>query len=97
MADPFWTHVDSYLDLVAGVDTVGELIDITRDHFAADWDEASDGDAFYPGSGGRDLVERLEATWLIHYIEAPYWWVATDRNGDKLTYIEGDIYIGRRV
>lgn len=91
MSDGFWKHIEDQLAAIAalpktaGVDDVIELLD-----------PPSSGDAFFAGSGGDDsLMEALEkAGWHVVWAEAHYFYVMQAPNGDKLTYVEGDVYRG---
>jgi hypothetical protein len=56
----------------------------------------SSAEGFFAGSGGDDTVmEALqEAGWSVTWATASYYWVMRAPNGDKITYVEGDIFRG---
>ncbi|ORW08054.1 MULTISPECIES: hypothetical protein [Mycolicibacter] len=89
--DEFWANVDACLDAVEMASTVDEVMSILNHHFLP-----SSGEAFFGGSGGdRQLIHALrEAGWRIVWAEADYYFVASDKNGDLLTYAEGDVERG---
>lgn len=97
MRDKFWAAIDVALDEIENTSSVDEVIDILNRHFAEEWAHATDGEAFFPGSGGeRQLDDALNRGWSIVWSEAPYYYVARDPAGGLLTYIEGDVYRGDR-
>src|SRR2546427_572624 len=53
-------------------------------------------EGFFAGSGGDGSVEDAlsEAGWRHTWRKAHYYWVMQAPNGDKITYVEGDIYRG---
>jgi hypothetical protein len=60
----------------------------------------SPGKAFFAGSGGdRGILRPLEnAGWRIVWIEAAYFWcIRHPETGDKITYVEGDLYEGNHA
>jgi hypothetical protein len=89
--DAFWANVDAALDAVQKANTVDEVITILNKHF-----EPSSWEAFFGGSGGdRQLITALRAAgWKIVWAEADYYFVAQDKNGQLLTYAEGDVCRG---
>lgn len=68
------------------------MIVVLNEHFPGKYC----GHAFFPGSGGdRQLLDDLkEAGFKVAWMEAPYYYVARDVDGNLLTYIEGDVYRG---
>lgn len=89
--DAFWKNVDECMDAVEQASTVDEVITILKRHF-----QPSAGEAFFGGSGGdRQMYEALmTAGWTILWSEADYWFVAQDKQGNLLTYTEGDVSRG---
>lgn len=88
--DDYWNNYDRCLDrILAGV-TVEELIRTCNEHF-----DKSVADAFFPGGGDRDMAGTLmEAGWSMVWCRADYYFAARDREGNTITYVEGDIYRG---
>lgn len=93
MPDTYWANYEDCLDVIVTRrgGTVEGVINVCNEHYPP-----SSGDAFFPGGADRDLLGTLEERggWRIVWSEASYFWVAQDRNGDRLTYIEGDIQRG---
>lgn len=54
------------------------------------------GDAWFGGSGGDDSVYGAlrAAGWRTVWCEAAYYYCVEAPNGDRITYVEGDIYRG---
>jgi len=98
VSQQFWEKVGNSLDDIAKATTVDEVIEILNRYFAEDWAASTDGDALFPGSGGdRQLNGALRAAGFnVIWAEACYFYVAEDRYGKLLTYIEGDVYRGDR-
>jgi len=98
VSQEFWESVGRSLDEIAKVSTVEEVIEVLNRYFAQDWSHATSGTAFFPGSGGdRQLTEGLRAAgFTVVWAEASYYYVARDRQGAYLTYMEGDVYRGDR-
>jgi hypothetical protein len=60
-----------------------------------DFEPPSSGDAFFPDGADESLGEALNAAgWTVRYGEAVYVYRATSPTGERLTYVEGDIYEG---
>lgn len=92
--DEYWTNVDTALDKIRDEGkTVDDVIRILKQHFAP-----SSTEAFCDGSGGdRSLADVLFSErddWVTVWYEAHYYWCAADSNGDRLSYIEGDVARG---
>ena len=92
--DAYWANVDTALDKVRDEgDTVEDVMRILKEHFTP-----SSTEAFCDGSGGdRGLVDVLmneRTDWTFRWYDAHYYWCAADRNGDLLSYIEGDVARG---
>lgn len=85
MLDNFWQNVDLQLDRVRYATTTQEVITALGGH----------GDtAFFHGSGGdTQILDVLNSDYFtVFWIEAEYYWAATDRAGKVLEYVEGDVY-----
>jgi hypothetical protein len=96
----FWAAVNQQLSETSHAKTVNDVLRIfsaERNPYGADFDGMA-GDAFFAGSGGdKTLFGALtEAGWRVIMRKAPYFWAMTSPDGEKLTYIEGDIYRGVR-
>jgi hypothetical protein len=92
--DSYWDNVTAGLDEVAkDGGTVEDVMRILKAHFGS-----SSTEAFCDGSGGdRSLYGVLmyeRSDWTVVWSEADYYWCAKDANGDKLSYIEGDVERG---
>ena len=98
MSHAFWHSVENSLDEIEKASTVDQVLDVLDRYFAEDWSHSTAGDTFFPGSGGdRQLREALlSAGWAIVWAEAEFYYVARDRTGQLLTYIEGDVFRGDR-
>lgn len=95
MLDLFWEAVDQYIEQVYACMTVADVMDLTNDLFAAEKQFSGSGQAFFPGSGGdKQLYWALNDTWARRPLEGDIYFVATDKNGDSFTYVEGDLYLG---
>lgn len=95
--DVFWKQVDDCLDEIKAIGTVDGVIEVLNRYFAEEWAQSCAGDAFFPGSGGdRQLLSALGSGWTVEWAEARYYYLARDREGGLLTYIEGDVYRGDR-
>lgn len=91
-ADDYWTNYDACLDRVLAGLTADELIRTCNEHYAK-----SVGNAFFPGGGNRDMLGTLmESGWSTVWVRAEYYFAAKDRNGDAVTYVEGDLYRGNQ-
>lgn len=91
--DRFWSAVADYLEQAKTSPTAAALIELTNRY----WDRSS-GDAFFAGSGGDEQLFDAIATnpaFTFDWIEADYYWSASDRNGDRVEYVEGDLYLHR--
>lgn len=95
----FWELVRAQLDEVRReaktADDVLRIMSSERNPYGSDWDGQA-GDGFFAGSGGDDTLwgALVEAGWTVVWSESNIYWVAQAPNGDKVTYIEGDIYRG---
>jgi hypothetical protein len=91
MSNAFWDMIDKQLTDLRTARTADDVIRIL-----GGVEQASSGDAFFAGSGGDGTVYEslIDAGWRVVWAEASYYWVAEAPNGDKVTYVEGDIYRG---
>ena len=91
--DLYLAHVSNALDDIRDHgDTVDDVMRILNQHF-----EPSSSEAFCDdSSGGRRLYDVLlgQRGWTCVWAEADYFYVVRDRNGDMLTYCEGDVSRG---
>jgi hypothetical protein len=89
----FWAEIDAQLEQVRKATTVDEVLAA-----CPPVPGTSVGAGFFAGSGGNDqLIDALGEGWRIVRIEADYYWVAQDRNGDFLAYTEGDLDKGDKA
>lgn len=86
--DSYWAVIDDQLEKLKTARTAKDVVDLLQ--------PPSSGDAFFGGGGGDVLPDEvlLFAGWRYVKFEAPYYWVMRARNGDLITYVEGDIYVG---
>ena len=90
--DSFWSEIDQQLDALRTARTAADVFRILGT------DSAQDGAAraFFAGGGGDVLPDEplMEAGWRFVAHEAPYYWCMRAPNGDEVSYVEGDIYLG---
>ena len=102
----FWTEIQGQLDRVAKDGDIfdrvrGVLLDFEA--FPSVGKEVNrngamtfgEGEAFFAGSGGDDtLIEALlSAGWVFEWSKTSYWYgMRHPVIGDRLEYIEGDVY-----
>jgi hypothetical protein len=92
MMDAYWGTYDACLDRISAGVTAQELVVICNEHF-----DKSAGDAFFPNGADRDLLGTLmESGWRTRWVQADYYFEAEDRDGNAITFVEGDIYLGGR-
>lgn len=90
--DSYWKNYDRTLARVVeekpqDMDALKAILD--------SFEPPSSGEAFFPGGADETLAEALrKAGWSISYREGDYLWVGTSRSGEKVTYVEGDLYRG---
>lgn len=88
--DNYWDNYEACLDRVLLGLSVEELIRTCNEYF-----DKSVADAFFPGGGDRDMAGTLmESGWSMVWCKADYYFAARDREGNTITYVEGDIYRG---
>ena len=94
--DAFWEMIDQQIKLLEKAQTADEVIAILPNVLGEVDFPASGADGFFMGSGGDQSVREAlnEAGWRTTWSEASYYYVIQAPNGDKITYIEGDIYKG---
>ena len=87
----FWDDINAQLDAVEQATNADAVIAALGGR-----SNASSGDAFFAGSGGdRTLMSALiTAGWKLTWAEASYYYVMRAPNGDLITYVEGDVYLG---
>jgi hypothetical protein len=93
----FWRVIDEQLAelrTAATADDVLRILAVDKNPYG-DPDIAA-GEAFFAGSGGDETVldALTHAGWTVVWEKAPYWWAMEAPNGDRITYVEGDIYRG---
>jgi hypothetical protein len=92
--DDYWANVNNALDAIRDRgDTVDDVMRILKEHFTPSSLEAFCAD----GGGDRRLYDELmsvRSDWAVVWEEADYYYVLRDRNGDMLTYVEGDVSRG---
>ena len=98
MVGDFWAAIDAQLEelrTAATADDVLRILSQDRNPYGRD---SSSADGFFAGSGGDGtvLASLMDAGWELLWFQASYHWAARARNGDRITYIEGDIYRGDR-
>lgn len=104
-SDNFWAVIDAQLEelkAAATADDVCRVLAHERNPYGRA--DMSSADGFFAGSGGDGTVREslLAAGWSgvwagsSHAAEASYFWVMQAPNGDRITYVEGDIYRGDR-
>ncbi|MEV8372991.1 hypothetical protein AB0P21_09655 [Kribbella sp. NPDC056861] len=99
MTDAFWNAVEAQLvelETAATADDVLRILSQERNPYGPG---SSSADGFFAGSGGDgSVMGSLEkAGWSVTWSEASYYWVMEAPNGDKIRYVEGDIYRGDRT
>lgn len=95
-SDPFWQGIDAQLDRIISekpqtFKALNEIIPGAPSLSAAP--------AFFAGSGGdRTVMSALgRAGWKLGSMEASYYYTMVSPTGEKITYIEGDIYPGDKI
>jgi hypothetical protein len=93
LLDGFWEAIDAQCEEIRAATTVDELLAA-----CPSVPGLSVGDGFFEGSGGDvQVIDCLVNGWTFPTIKASYYWVAQDRNGDMVTYVEGDLYRGNTI
>lgn len=89
MTDAFWAAIAAQLEELRTAQTADDVVRILASPGCV-------GDGFFGGSGGDDSVEDAlsAAGWHHTWRNAHYYWVMRAPNGDKITYVEGDIFKG---
>lgn len=95
----FWAVIEQQcaeLREAKTADDVMRILSLDRNPLGPD---TAAGLAFFAGGGGDDSVESClsAAGWHHVWREAEYYWVMEAPNGDKITYIEGDVYRGQQA
>lgn len=96
MADNFWTVVAEQLDELRTAGTADDVVRILSKERNPYGHESIAADGFFAGSGGDGTVweSLFDAGWRTRWMDAGYYWSAEAPNGDRITYVEGDIYRG---
>ncbi len=96
MADAFWENIHKQSRDLCFAQTADDVFRICPPIHASG--EATGGDGFFEGSGGdyRIYDSLLSAGWHFVWRKAYYHWCMEARNGDRVTYVEGDLYRGDR-
>lgn len=93
MLDAYWNNYERCFDKIRDHGhTVEDVIRILNEH----WDISS-GDAFTPSGGDRTLAGVLaweRDDWYFVWAEDDYYCCLADSQGNRLTYVEGDVYRG---
>lgn len=93
--DSFWSEIDQQLGALRTARTAADVFRILGT------DSAQNGAAraFFAGSGGDVLPDEplSVAGWSYVAHEAPYYWAMRAPNGDVISYVEGDIYLGNQL
>jgi hypothetical protein len=93
--DKFWETVDAQLAELRSAksaDDVLRILSLERNPYGPG---SASGDGFFAGGDGGEMLEALaDAGWSLEWIEADYHWRMRAPNGDKIKYVEGDIYRG---
>ncbi|WP_396909975.1 hypothetical protein [Mycolicibacterium sp.] len=91
--DAHWENYDAALNEIrADGATVDDVMRILKNRF-----EPSSSEAFFPGGADRSLLGVLRGErddWQIVWIDADYYWCVSDKQGNTMSYIEGDVERG---
>lgn len=92
--DDFWAAIDAQLEQLKTAQTADDVMRI-----CPTVPGLSSSEGFFGGSGGDGSVEEaLEAAGWTHVRrDAHYYWCMRAPNGDKITYIEGDLERGNQM
>ena len=88
--DKFWEAIDAQLALLTKAATAADVIKILG---------GAGEKAFFAGSGGDGTVfdALRDAGWATETYEASYYWCLKAPNGDLISYVEGDVYVGNML
>lgn len=94
--DYFWECIDGQLLALTRAKSAADvtaILETARNPYG-DPDIAGKVDGFFAGGGGDDDPSGplYEAGWRTVWSEASYYWCMEAPNGDRITYVEGDIY-----
>jgi hypothetical protein len=92
--DEFWAAIEAVCTEVRGGVTLDRLLEL-----CPKIPGISSGDGFFEGGGGdHDLLSALlEGGWDTVEVRASYYWCAKSPTGEKLSYVEGDLYRGNQL
>ena len=92
--DAFWAEIDRQLLELKSAKSADDVLRI-----CPAVPGVSSGEGFFAGSGGDGAVSSslLVAGWQMVSYDAHYYWCMRAPNGDKVTYVEGDLYRGNQM
>ena len=95
----FWAVIDAQLTELRTAKTADDVLRILSRERNPLGPNTAAGEGFFAGSGGDGSVEEAlsAAGWRHTWRQTHYYWVMQAPNGDKVTYVEGDIYRGDTV
>lgn len=96
MSSDSWAMIDAQLAAATSAVSAEQVCEI----MPPDADlAAGDASGFFVGSTDENtLFDALQAAgWSYRWIKAPYHWCMEAPDGSKLTYVEGDLYIGDQL
>jgi hypothetical protein len=93
----FWAAVAAQLTELQTAYTAADvcrILAVEANPYGSTLVAESNADGFFAGSGGDDTVlnSLYVAGWRVVEYEADYHWTAEAPNGDRIEYVEGDIY-----
>lgn len=100
MTTGFWDAIHAQLTELRTAATANDVLRILSRERCPDEELRRDGigdaDGFFAGGGGDGTVRKSlrAAGWTTVWSEAWYYYVMQAPNGDRITYVEGDIYRG---
>lgn len=92
----FWETVEAQLSELRSAYTADDVLRILSPERNPLGASSGSGDGFFAGSGGDgSVMHSLElAGWIVTWYDAAYYYVMQAPNGEKITYVEGDVYRG---
>lgn len=96
MPDQFWQNIAGQLERLEHATSAAQVFEVCP---PIPGTSAPNAQGFFEGGGGDTLpIEPLVAAgWKTVEWRARYWWAMRAPNGDIVTYIEGDLYLGDRT
>jgi len=103
--DTFWETIEAQLADLEEATTAARVIEILgldKNPYGEEscmTREPNSKRGFFAGSGGDGSVRAAlgRAGWRTTWAEASYYYVMEAPNGDLITYVEGDVYVGDTV